>query len=247
VQISGTAYINFNMLRDGWIFAEQPNAYIYGAAPSSGITSMSSLMTQPATTNEKVCQPFQGTVSYTMSRAVSNLLGLHLNVLLGYSTLAAITQGFLRGDCPLISSVTAQIGPLLAGGQAVGLMTSTLIPKGIANQKYVDALPTLAEVFAKNPGKTKSAKAQIKALISYMESDSELLFTQTGVAAYKLDALRAAAKFALSQTSVVNTILNAGQNPKYTDPVKAKATFETEIPTWEVLSCYAGLAASCPT
>jgi hypothetical protein len=151
-------------------------------------------------------------------------------------------QGFDRGDAPLLIFNVSNLYPLVVAGQAHALLATARAPKGFLYAALYNQLPTITQYFTKNPPKTKTLRTQAAALGQFVQTPSYLFASQTGVSGYKVDALRAAIKFALAQPTVKSELLSQGLLPGYSDPVAAKTLFAKNLVAWKSLTCFASLA-----
>lgn len=232
---TNTPGFNFNPGRLGWIVGQigTPSALI--ASPSSAFTSFAAL--KSATTPARVLAeiPSQGTSGLEI---LFGLLGVHVQLVTGYASTSAIVAGYQRGDGPVATVPFTNAESFLQANQAKGIVMSVLPPKGTADRQYVLNTPTYAQLlkqYLKHPSKKQLADEQT--LLFYIGLGQPIV-TQSRVAADRLLALRAAAKWAYKQPAYISGALAGGSIPTYVDPVVAKTNFNTMLSNGKGITCY---------
>ena len=219
--LTKTAGLNFNPAREAYLAEEDGSLDVLVAQPHTlaNFAALKSSSSEISTLTET-----SGSVN-TILRVMLGVLGVKANYISGYSSTTAETQGFARGDGQLVMLGLSNIGPLIAGGLAVPIAVTAKPPKGLAYAKYLAGVPTLAQLLATYPAKTKALANQYTALTALQSLLGVTIATQTSVAQDKVDALRAAFAWAFKQKSVQQSLLNIGDNPNSASPTTAKQLF----------------------
>lgn len=229
--------IAFNPIRMAYLVQNGPNASPIIAGVGSGYTSFSQVVRDGKAGTLKMLTQNTGTLN-TIQRTWMGVLGLHPQYIAGYASLASEVQGLVRGDGPMgLFDLSLACG-MLQQGKAVVLATSIVPPAGTNCRKYLTNVPTLKQTQKLYPPKTKLQKTQWQTLLSLFAVTGNPTVTQTSVAGYKIQALRAAMKWAYAQQSYKTTMLNFGQNPTYHSPVQAKLAYATALKLGHSVVCY---------
>lgn len=247
-QIAGAQGLNFNVERLAWIAGDGLSTNVLAASSSSGISNISQLIADSksgAASNKpvKMIISTTGSLASALPRALFGLLGINVEYLTGYSNVGAEASGLVRGDGQVTFIASSTLGPLIAGGQAKAIAITGKIPISTKYRSVEDVAPTFAQILKEYPPKTKANKILALALDDITSLPSGLLALQTGVAGYKIDAMRAAAAWAEKQPNFRSQMLADSLNPIVYNPVAAKSAFISSLKKEKGLGCY--LAASC--
>lgn len=222
--------VNFNPGRLSYIAGEINTPSVLVSTPSSGITTFAQLRaaaTSPESVKLLGASPSTGNAQLEV---LFNMLGMNITWVSGYSNTAAVVAGFYRGDGSIANDTFSNLESLIQGESAIPLATSVPISPGMPLRGLIVKSPsytTLLKTYGpKNPGKEWIA-AQV-ALNEFVKLGQPLV-TQTKVASYKVETLRAAAQWAFAQRSFKTADLAAANNPAYVNPVTAKSDFNTVI------------------
>lgn len=229
--LTHTPGLNFNPDRLAFISASQPGASLMISSKNSPYQSFSALVNAKTPT---VLMENTGTVD-VLTASILGILGLHPNYIVGYTSIGSYVQGFVRGDGPIMDTNLASTGELVSQNTAVPLMVTSVPPVGTLYRKYTTSVPTFAQVEKQYPPKTATEKKEWTALDAFYGATSTPLVTQTGVAADKVAALRAAAVWMFKQSSFKQQMLSEGQNPTYVDPLTAKNDYSTVLKQGAIL------------
>ncbi|HUY07050.1 MAG TPA: hypothetical protein VMU99_07320 [Acidimicrobiales bacterium] len=246
--VAGVQGLNFNVERLAWIAGDGLSTQVLVASASSGITSVAELMSASKTaansgTPISMILGANGSLVSAVPQAVLGVLGIHLHFIPGYPSVSVEATGLERGDAPLTFLPSSIIGPLITGGKAKALAITGKIPLGTLYRGVESSAPTFAQLFRKYPPKTKAQKAQASSVEDITSLPSGLLALQTGVAGYKVDAMRAAAIWAEKRPGFRSQMLSYSLNPKVYNPVTAKSAFIKSIKEETSLGCF--LAGTC--
>lgn len=222
-ELTDTPGFNFNPGRLSWIAGQIGSPAVLVASPRTPFTSFASIKNSATPVQVAAEVPSTGT---TQLEVLTGLLGIHIQLVTGYSTTSAVEQGFARGDTPAANLSYANAESLMASGMATPVATSVMPPPGTPDRQYALKAYTYTQLIKTYGPKHPSAAQQkaIKDLETYATVGFPIV-TQARVADYKLEALRAAVKWALAQPSYRTASLAAGINPSYLAPVSAKAAF----------------------
>ncbi|HVB04979.1 MAG TPA: hypothetical protein VNF07_01860 [Acidimicrobiales bacterium] len=234
--LTHTLGINFNPARVAYIASYGPSPLVLLATPASGITSFAQV--KNATTPYRALTQATGT-GPTITRSIMGVLHAPVNWLTGYANAGQQVAGFQRGDGQLAWVTLGVGGPLIQGGAAKVIAATSKAPKGMAYGRLIANVPTTADLLKQYPAKNRSERAAYAAVALIDQMAAVLpIFTQTGVDATRVDALRAAAKWAFQQSSLRTELLNQGQNDQYADPVAAKQVYIDTLKDGAVLVPY---------
>ena len=216
--------INFNPARMAYLVQNGPNASPIIASSSSGYSTFGQVVAASKAGTLKMLTQNTGTLN-TIQRTWMGVLGLHPQYISGYAALSAEVQGLVRGDGPMgLFDLSLACG-LLQQGKAVAVATSIVPPVGTNCRKYLTSVPTLKQTMNQYPPATKLQQTQRNTLLSLFAVTGNPTVTQTSVAGYKVNTLRAAMKWIYAQPSYKTTMLNFSQNPTYHNPVQAKQEY----------------------
>jgi tripartite-type tricarboxylate transporter receptor subunit TctC len=247
-QVAGVQGLTFNVNRLAWVAGDGVSTNVLVASASSGITNIAQLIADSKTGTAdnnpvKMLTSTAGSLASTLPRALLGLLGINVEYVTGYTNVAAEATGLVRGDGQLTFIASSTLGPLIAGGQAKAIAITGKIPLGTEYRSVEDVAPTFAQIFKKYPPKTKAGRKLAAALDDITTLPSGLMALQTGVPAYKVDAMRAAAAWAEKQPDVRSEMLADSLNPKVYNPVQAKSAFISSLKKETGLACY--MTATC--
>lgn len=234
--LTGQQVLNFNVDRLAWIAAMGPTPQILVAAPSSPYTTLSALVHSPAPV--RIIASINTGLDGGLERALLGLLHVNAQFLSGYSAVTQEVVGLQRGDGPVTMLPIATVGPLLAGGQAVGLINTIVPSPGASYRAQVLHIPLYPAVFKRFPPRTPAEKADVAGLEYLASSPSGLLALQSGAAGAKVAALRAAVVWAFKQPGLRAQLATDGEDTAYIDPVQAKASFAASLRNTKGLACY---------
>jgi hypothetical protein len=239
--LTKTPGINFNPARLAYLSGSGPSPQPLVATPSSGYTNWNQVYAAGKAGTLKILTQTSGTVN-TMLRVWMGVLGIHPQWISGYSSLNLETTGLLRGDGPMAVIGLSNSCSYLIGNQFVALAVNNVPVVGTNCRKYVTSVPTWKQM-AKTYAKTKAQKKLWNTLLDLNAATGTPTVTQTGVAGYKIAALRAALKWVYAQPSFIQTNLLDGINPTYVNPVVAKTDYLNTIKYGQPVVCY--IQATC--
>jgi len=229
--------INFNPARMAYLVQNGPNASPIIAGSGSGYTTFGQVVSASKAGTLKMLTQNTGTLN-TIQRTWMGVLGLHPQYIAGYASLGAEITGLIRGDGPMgLFDLSLACG-VLQQNKAVVLATSIVPPVGTNCRKYLTNVPTLKQTEKLYPPKTALQKTQWNTLLSLFAVTGNPTVTQTSVAGFKVNTLRAAMKWAYAQPSYKTTMLGFSQNPSYHDPVQAKQYYEEALKLGAHVVCF---------
>lgn len=240
--------INFNPDRMAYLAGIASSAATLVALPSSGITTFSQFMKGIRAGTVRIAEQNSGSVN-TVLRALMAAVGGITNPnstewVTGYTSEALQVTGLLRGDAPTADLNLDEVCNLLQGNKVVPLATNIVPPVGTNCRKYLTSVPTFVDL-AKTYAKTKAQKSLFKTTETLNALTGFPTVTQTGVAGYKVDALRAALQWTYQQSFFKTTLLADGIDPAYVNPVKAKQEYETGVTLAKTIVCYENSSIAC--
>ena len=216
--------INFNPARMAYLAQNGPNASPIIAGSNSGYSTFGQVVSASKAGTLKMLTQNTGTLN-TIQRTWMGVLGIHPQYISGYAALSAEVTGLIRGDGPMgLFDLSLACG-LLQQGKAVVLATSIVPPVGTNCRKYLTNVPTLKATMKLYPPASKLQQTQRNTLLSLFAVTGNPTVTQTSVAGYKVNTLRAALKWIYTQPSYRTTMLQFSQNPTYHNPVQAKQEY----------------------
>lgn len=234
---SGQLGLNFNPAREEFISSTPAVPEVLVAAPSSPYTSFTALKDSSSAVPITV---LPSSATNTEIRTFFGLLKVNAQYVTGYANAAALVTGFQRGDAPTTYFSLGNLGPLMAAGKARALAITVRPTVGTNYRQFAAGVPTFTQLLNKYPPKSKKQQTDASVLEKLLTdvAGNSTIVTQTKVAAYKLEALRAAVAWAFKQKVFQTEMVSAGLNPKYIDPVAAKAEYITVEKEGAFLGCY---------
>lgn len=247
--LEGTSALNFNPARMAYLSGGGPAEDALIVNSSAGATTFGGfLATAKAGTAKNITEATGTTV--TIFRTLMAATGGITSVaspewVTGFTSTSQEVMGFVQHDG---SSMYIPLGnecSLIEGGQATAIMTTFVPPVGTLCRKYLTGVPTLADL-AKTYGTTKASKKMFSTLRDLLKLTGLPTATQTSVAGYKIQALRAALQWDYRQPTLKSTMLASDIDPVYQNPVEAKQFYIDAITAGKSVACYlvAGVACS---
>jgi tripartite-type tricarboxylate transporter receptor subunit TctC len=240
--------INFNPARLGYIAGQAASPVVLQALPSSNITTFAQWLSEIKAGTTKMVAQSTGTFN-TVFRAFAASIGAITSAnspayVTGYTSLTNEVTGYLRGDAPTGFINLSNTCSLLQTKQSVPLMVNVTPALGTNCRALVASLPTFASL-EKSYAKTKAAQRLFNTAITLDNLSGQPTATQTGVPAYKLDALRAALQWTEAQSSFKTAMEVNGMNPKWVDPVTAKQMYISALSLGKTVICYVNSSVAC--
>ena len=234
--LTKTPGINFNPARMAYLSGSGPSPQPLVVLPSSGYTTWQKVYDAGKAGTLKMLTQTSGTVN-TLLRVWMGVLGIHPQWISGYSSLNNETTGLLRGDGPMAVIGLSNSCSYIIGNQFVPVAINNVPVVGTNCRKFVTSVPTWKQM-AKTYGKTKAQQRLWQILLDLNSATGTPTVTQTGVAGYKIAALRAALKWTYAQSGFIQTNLTDGISPTYVDPVVAKTDYQNTIKYGQSVVCY---------
>lgn len=212
--VTGVTGVNFNPQKLQFLGGNNASGGGFSCLASSGITSFGQVVHSTSPITETVVS----TGSQTLQTDLINAsFGVNAKIIGGYASTSAEVQGFERGDgaCGPLSISTGSFGPFLQAGKANQLLKlSSSNPATAFYQYQANAMP-IQTAFKQFPATTKAEKAARIALLEVGSGVGHEWNVQPRVASYKVAALRAAVKSALTNITVEDRLLSEGQQNGY--------------------------------
>lgn len=234
--LTKTPGINFNPARLAFLSASGPSTQPLVALPGSGYNNWQDVYNGGKQGKLKMLTELSGTVN-TLFRVWMGVMGFHPQWITGYSHLTQMVEGFLRGDGPLSIIGLSNSCNYIQGHKMIPLVINAVPPAGTNCRALVRHLPTWSQL-AKKYGKTKKQQKLWTTLLDLNAVTGTPTVTQSGVAGYKVAALRAALKWVYKQGSFKKTMLFDGLNPEYVNPRHAKANYIRTVKLGGPITCY---------
>ncbi len=240
--LTNTPGINFNPARLAYLAATGVASSPLLTLPTSGYHTFADLIAASKAGTLKVLTQTTGTAN-TILRTWFGIMGIKPQWISGYSSLSVENTGFLRNDGPIADiSLSTSCGNIVAN-QEVPIAVNLIPPVGTNCRKFLLNVPTFKDLEKQYPPKTKKEKTLWATLFALSAASGTPFVTQTGVAGYKVDTLRAALKWTYAQPGFKSAMLAFGLNPTYTDPVVAKFNYINSIKNGASIVCY--IQATC--
>lgn len=218
--------INFNPKHEAFLAGTGPSVQVLVANPNSKYKSFNSLK-DPGVPADTLTEG--GGTTYDTLVLLKTMFNLNLHFVTGYSSVGLVLQGFIRGDGPVSIGSLSNLGPAIAGGKALPLAVTAKVPPGTDYRSQLVNTPTIAQLLAKLPAKTKQQKNEKLAFADLLANTGQPIFTQGTVPAARVAALRAALKWAYTQPSVKSGLLAKGDTDVWVPPVKAKTEYDDSL------------------
>lgn len=220
--INGAAGLNFNMDRVAWLFENDSTTNTIIASSTSPYTSIAALehATSPVTviTNSTGIAPLQMALLF-------GLLKIPVHYIASYASNTALVAGFARGDGPVTSMNLTTAGPFAVGKKAIPLAVSFKIPPSTEFRSAFDSAPTMTQLLNGIKTKNKIVNKTIAAFKALLGMSNTPICTQTGVASYKVAALKAAGAWIATQQTLKQNLLNVSANPNFESASSAKQQY----------------------
>lgn len=223
-EISNTPGVNFNPLRVAFLGASGGGATEYSCLTSSGITSMSQVITSTKPISEVIVTT--GTQTIEM-RLVNASFGFPTDVITGYTSTHSEVQGYERGDgnCSVLG--IGDVATFIAAGKATILMRTADVNKGTAYYGEQATAPYFSKLEQQYPAKTNRERLARVALLA-LGTVGHQFNVQTKVSEDKVLALRAAFQFAFENKSVQSLLLSEGNEVGFVNGLQTKLDYEQE-------------------
>jgi len=150
---------------------------------------------------------------------------IHARYVTGYANSAALVTAFLRGDAQGTYTAVSSIGAYLAAGTARDLVDMYKLTPGVLYAAASGKVPTLAQLAAKYPPKTKIEREALKALELYEPESGEPFVAPSAIPNPQLTALRAAFAWSLRQSTVKTQFNQQGHELDAKSGPQAKSLF----------------------
>jgi tripartite-type tricarboxylate transporter receptor subunit TctC len=224
--LTNIPFVNFNPKHVAFIAGTGPSVQVLISSPTSSYKTFDSLETTSSPAG--ALTESLGT-TYDTLLILKQMFKLNINLVTGYSSVANVLSGFIRGDGPVSIGSLSNFGPTIAGGLATPLAITAKIPVGTNYRKYLLNTPIISQLLNKLPGTTKSERTQKTGFADLLANTGQPIFTQQRVPAARLQVLREAVAWAYAQQSVKAQLLNEGDTDVYVSPEKAKAEYDASL------------------
>lgn len=214
--------VNFNPLRVAFLGATGPNTIEFGCLTSSPYSTMQQVITAKTPVSEVVVTTGSQTVSL---RLINASFGFPTNIISGYTGSKVEVAGYERGDGNCSALNIADLGLYIAAGKAKILARTTDVNKATAFYNEQTNAPYFTALEKQFPAKTEREKLARSALHA-LQTNGQEFFTQAKVSSDKVVALRAAFKFAFTNSTVEKELLAEGNPIGYVDGFQAKLDYE---------------------
>jgi hypothetical protein len=239
--LTNTPGINFSPSRLAYLDATGPSASPLITTPNSGYSSWAQVYAACKAGTLKMLTQSSGTAN-TELRVWFGALGCRPQWVSGYSSLSIEFTGLLRGDGPIGDINLSTSCSSLQAHQTIALAVSSVPPLGTNCRAFLTSVPTW-KLMAQQYGKTRAQRALWKILLTLNSASGTPTVTQTAVAGYKIEALRAALQWTAAQTGYKTAMYGFGLNPLYGNPVVAKTNYINLTKNAGPIACY--IQATC--
>lgn len=228
--VTSSPGLNFNVARATLLGGEPPATTTclatqstspypsFGALWSSRTSTPLKVLVTPDAANTEVILFFKA-------------LGINFQPI-SYSSSNTEVTGFLRGDAYLASSGVPQLLGQITSGAAHCLVMFTALTKLLRTTPYysiVRSVPTIPQVLQKYKPKTAIEKEAAKYLLDVTELPTYAMAAPSGTPSYLVDALQAAARFALTSAYCKTQIKAIGNSPGYETPRAQKTAYVSAL------------------
>jgi hypothetical protein len=167
------------------------------------------------------------------------LLHIPVHWLNSYPSTGSTIAGWARGDGPMTVGNLPQIGSFLQAHQAVTVATVLRIPPGTLYRSFVASAPTYIQLVNKIHTSNKALLAEINAFKQLNRDGNSPIVTQTGVASYKVAALRAAWDWMAKQPAIGPALAAVASSAAFITGEQAKQGYlavEKNLPYFKPLT-----------
>jgi hypothetical protein len=229
--VTGTPGVNFNPEKLQFLGGNNPNAGNgFTCLASSPYKTFADVVHAPA--SSPVSEVIVSTGTQTLNLDLTNAaFGINARVIGGYTSTSNEVAGLERGDgnCSSVGINTGGFGPYIAAGKANVLLDDFVPNPATAYYSYVQNAMTLPQAYKAFPATTKNESLARVALTQVTGTGIGHEFNlQPRVASYKVAAMRAAVKYALTNIQCEDKLLAAGQQNGYIDGPRGLADYKTE-------------------
>jgi tripartite-type tricarboxylate transporter receptor subunit TctC len=206
--ITDTTGLNFNPSRLAFLGTIAPPDHMLLVSETSPYKTFAQMLKAPASDPVTLISDTGATTleQYLLLKAFN----INARVIPGYANTAAMDEGFIRGDGMGMLSSTGAAGSYLVANQAYGVWVNSRLPARVNYSAATSKVPTLAQLAAKYPPKTKIAKEALETLEDFQANSGYLFVAPSATPTPQLTALRAALKHALGTKSVQTQLYQIG-------------------------------------
>jgi hypothetical protein len=226
--VTGTAGVNFNAEKTQFLGGNNTGGAGISCLTPGPFQSWGAVVNSTTPVPEVVISTGTQTLEFDLTNAA---FGINAKVISGYASTSAEVQGLERGDgqCSTASITTGSFGPFLQAGKATEILEYSGVNPATAWYQYQTNALLLPKAYTEFPAKTKTETEARVALSAVAGAGIGHEFNfQPRVANYKVTAMRAALKAALTNIKCEDALLAVGQQNGFVTPTRALNDYKVE-------------------
>lgn len=163
---------------------------------------------------------------YDGIKLLNEAFNINHTLLSAYASPTSELQGFERGDGVMIDQAPSLVGSYIVAGKARCIIALHPAAAGGEFAKVEIGVPTLAQVAKMYPPKTRAAKDALAALEALYSGTNVIFAAPPGTPTDRLDALRAAFQFSMTNKATEKQALSLANSPGWLSGPVCKATYQ---------------------
>lgn len=220
--LAGEKPLPYNPAKLDFLGSPLPATNAIVVQPSSPYKTFADVVNSTAPINTLLLPGTGGAIFQSILQALS----VKVNFITGYANATDLVAGFLRGDGTMTSSNLLNMGQLVKPGKARAVLITGPPPAGNTTFQGVQ---TLSQYLVSNPVTNSKSSAEIKASQSAFDAVGSSIAAPENTPVSELVALRAAVKYAFTQSKVGTELGALGVPSGFVGPNgSVKATLSAE-------------------
>jgi tripartite-type tricarboxylate transporter receptor subunit TctC len=219
----GSSGLTFSPVKEDMIAAPGQNITVWVSDPSSQYTSWKSIVDSksPVSTLDVT----SGTANLYL-RALYGAYGVNAKIITGYESSKLLAAGFLRHDAPVAEEEFTVFSDAISAHEARPVLITTAASASDPGTKSLLKVPSIAQMAKEFPPKTATERAALAEVVALVNLPGNILSAPKGTPAGEVAALEAAAKYALTRSSVEQQADTEGLTPGYTSGAACQAGYK---------------------
>lgn len=233
--ITGQSGLSFNPVNEDMIAAPGQNITVWVTNPSSSYTSWQKIVSSKVPVD--TLDVTSGTADLYL-RAVYGAYGVKSKIITGYESSKLLAAGFLRHDAPVAEEEFTVFKDAISSHEARPVLLTTPAPASDPGTKSLSKVPSIAQMAKDDPPKTAKERAALQEVVALVTLPGNILSAPKGTPAPELKALEAAARYALTSSSVQKQADAEGLTPGYASAAACSQGYKAALAHINVLKPY---------
>jgi tripartite-type tricarboxylate transporter receptor subunit TctC len=240
--ITSTPGLSFDPSRLAFLGEMAPPDHTLAVSPTSPYKTFAEMLKAPASDPVTLLEDTGATTleQYLLLKAFN----INARSITGYSGSSALVTGLIRGDGMGEINATGTLGTLFISHQVLPVMVMARLSAGVNYSAITAKTPTIAQLAAKYPPKTKLAKEALTTLVDYQANSGYIYAAPSATPAPEVAALRQAMKYAWAQPSTKTQLDVLGEGIDTASGAGAKASYLAAVKAVNKYAGPLGLAAA---